>query len=51
MMENEGEERIRGTYGANYEKLTQIKAKYDAENFFRVNQNVPPAVGVAQARK
>ena len=51
MMDNEGEERIRGTYGANYEKLTQIKAKYDAENFFRVNQNVPPAAGGAQARK
>lgn len=43
MME-EGEERIRATYGDNYEKLEQIKAKYDPENLFRVNQNIKPLV-------
>ena len=41
MME-EGEDRIEGTYGANYERLRAIKAKYDPENFFSVNQNIPP---------
>jgi hypothetical protein len=42
MMDGEGEDRIRSTYRDNYERLAQIKAKYDPENFFRVNQNIPP---------
>jgi FAD/FMN-containing dehydrogenase len=42
MME-EGEDRIRATYRGNYDRLTRIKAKYDPENFFRVNQNIRPA--------
>jgi len=42
MME-EGEDRIRATYGDNYDRLAAIKAKYDPENFFRVNQNIKPA--------
>ncbi|KTG20243.1 FAD-binding oxidoreductase [Haloferax profundi] len=42
MME-EGDERIRATYGENYERLQQVKAKYDPDNFFHVNQNVEPA--------
>lgn len=41
MME-EGEQRVEGTYGSNHERLREIKAKYDAENFFNVNQNIPP---------
>ena len=42
MMEGEGEDRIRATYRNNYERLAQIKAKYDPNNFFRVNQNIRP---------
>lgn len=42
MME-EGQDRIRATYGDNYERLQKIKAKYDPENFFHVNQNIEPA--------
>ena len=38
----EGEERIRGTYGDNYSRLVEIKNKYDPGNFFRVNQNIQP---------
>ncbi|SHF57044.1 FAD/FMN-containing dehydrogenase [Fodinibius roseus] len=44
MME-EGEERIRATYGDNYERLQEIKARYDPDNFFRVNQNITPVNG------
>jgi len=42
MME-EGEDRIRATYGDNYDRLAAIKKKYDPANFFRVNQNIKPA--------
>ncbi len=46
MMEGEGEDRIRATYGDNYERLARMKAKYDPENFFNVNQNIRPAAEV-----
>jgi hypothetical protein len=42
MME-EGEDRIRATYQGNYARLSAIKAKYDPDNFFNVNQNIRPA--------
>ena len=35
---------IRATYGDNYEKLAAIKAKYDPNNLFRVNQNIKPKI-------
>lgn len=41
MME-EGEERIRATYGENYNRLASVKAAYDPSNLFRVNQNIAP---------
>jgi FAD/FMN-containing dehydrogenase len=41
MME-EGDDRIRATYGDNYNRLVAIKKKYDPANFFRVNQNIKP---------
>ncbi|MDR8393534.1 FAD-binding oxidoreductase [Aliifodinibius sp. S!AR15-10] len=43
MME-EGEKRVKATYRGNYERLQQVKAKYDPDNFFRVNQNIKPLV-------
>src|SRR6185437_12429501 len=43
MMDGEGEERVRASYGRNYDRLAHLKAKYDPTNFFRVNQNIPPA--------
>jgi len=30
-------------FGAKLEKLAEIKAKYDPDNFFHVNQNIRPA--------
>jgi FAD/FMN-containing dehydrogenase len=41
MME-EGQDRIQASYGSNYERLQRLKAKYDPDNFFRVNQNIEP---------
>jgi FAD/FMN-containing dehydrogenase len=39
----EGEERIRQAYGAEkYDRLKALKRKYDPENLFRLNQNIPP---------
>jgi hypothetical protein len=45
MME-EGEERIRATYRDNFERLVEIKNKYDPTNLFRVNQNIKPTATV-----
>jgi FAD/FMN-containing dehydrogenase len=42
MME-EGDERIRATYGKNYDRLAKIKKRYDPANLFHVNQNIKPA--------
>jgi hypothetical protein len=39
----EGVDRIQATYGDNFEKLRNIKAKYDPDNFFHINQNIKPA--------
>jgi len=36
------ENRLREAFGANYERLTEIKAKYDPSNVFRVNHNIRP---------
>jgi FAD/FMN-containing dehydrogenase len=38
----EGEERVREAYGKNYARLAQIKAAYDPQNLFKVNQNIKP---------
>ena len=40
---DEGQERVRASYRGNYDRLAQVKATYDPDNRFRVNQNVPPA--------
>jgi len=42
-MMDEGQDRVQATYRDNYQRLAEIKKKYDPTNFFRVNQNIRPA--------
>ncbi|MFI5003413.1 MAG: FAD-binding oxidoreductase [Solirubrobacterales bacterium] len=44
-MMDEGHERVRATYGENYDRLATAKATYDPTNTFRVNQNIEPSAG------
>ena len=39
---DEGGARVRAAYGANYDRLSAIKKKYDPTNFFHLNQNIKP---------
>ncbi len=41
-MMDEGPQRVRASYRANYDRLAEVKARYDPQNLFHVNQNVPP---------
>jgi FAD/FMN-containing dehydrogenase len=41
---DEGEARVHDAYpGSTWERLASIKARYDPDNLFRLNQNIPPA--------
>ena len=44
LSEGEGDERIRAAYPGNYERLVELKNKYDPTNLFRMNQNIKPTV-------
>jgi FAD/FMN-containing dehydrogenase len=44
----EGDELVRTTFGANYERLVALKNKYDPTNLFRLNQNIQPTVRAKQ---
>jgi hypothetical protein len=48
-MMDEGEDRVKATYGDNYEKLVAIKNKYDPDNLFRTNQNIKPNMKKTEA--
>ena len=40
---DEGRDRVRASYGLNYERLAGVKRSYDPANLFHVNQNIEPA--------
>ena len=46
---DEGEERVRETYGANFERLGAVKETYDPGNLFRRNRNIRPRAGAEKA--
>jgi FAD/FMN-containing dehydrogenase len=42
LMADEGQDRVKATYGDNYDRLVDVKTTYDPTNLFRVNQNIKP---------
>jgi hypothetical protein len=42
MVMDEGHETVKASYGENYQRLAKIKAKYDPNNLFHINQNILP---------
>jgi FAD/FMN-containing dehydrogenase len=44
-MTAEETERVPDAYGECWGRLVELKRRYDPDNFFRFNQNIPPAAG------
>ncbi|HSR86264.1 MAG TPA: FAD-binding oxidoreductase [Streptosporangiaceae bacterium] len=40
---SEGQDRVKASYRGNYDRLAQVKARYDPDNAFHINQNIQPA--------
>lgn len=44
LTDEEREERIRAAYGENYDRLVEVKTKWNPGNLFRTNKNIAPQV-------
>jgi hypothetical protein len=44
-LDDEDSSRVRAAYGSNYQRLANLKSKYDPANLFQLNQNILPATG------
>jgi FAD/FMN-containing dehydrogenase len=42
LTEEEGDERVRAAYGKNYDRLVEVKTRWDPGNLFRMNKNIAP---------
>ena len=47
LTEEEGGDRIQAAYGENYERLAEVKGKWDSANLFRQNKNIAPVTKAA----
>jgi FAD/FMN-containing dehydrogenase len=43
MMADEGEDRLKASFGDNHPRLAALKRKFDPANLFRINHNIRPA--------
>jgi hypothetical protein len=50
-MDADDSPRTADNYGQNWARLRQVKAKWDPDNVFHINQNIPPALTVDDARQ
>ncbi len=41
---DEGEQRVKDSFGPNYPRMVELKNKYDPTNLFCFNQNIKPTV-------
>ena len=43
LTEDEGIDRIRDAYGAHYDRLVEVKTRWDPDNVFSANKNIAPS--------
>ena len=51
LTEEEGDDRTRAAYGANYDRLVEVKTTWDPDNVFSSNRNIRPVTTLNAARK